>query len=1122
MSDDDLNSVQKFIREIRALLEPLVDIFGDDEVRREVLLSLGLHVTPGLPVPNLQNPSTGLASIDAYIQQSDPDMDGFVSALADIAQLGSAVESFIQVVAADPANADLVAQELLNIFVSALTVGYLRNRQPATYAFMRALGLISEQGFHLDRLGSALQAGSIGFGDLQTEADARRYSDTIFLLAALATAVIVKKFDLDQVQFAYGWEASPGSTSPNADTISDRMLYIGADFESEPDVESTGTKLGTTWALVPKDQQGIALLLALSADGKIIRKLADSWKVELDAGGTAFVLRLGQGGGISGPPDGRFKIKIGRDSEGKPDQRWILGDPHGFRLDIGAAELAGLVSDKDIGFETKFKETRLYFKVDSPIFPSGEWSAQFDLGLGYSKQRKFYLGSGSGLAIDLPISITIGSHLTGVTIQYITLGLKALEEPRSGLGLETSLSASFTLFGAFKATVQRMGLLTEFVFPKQDGKGLDINLKFKPPMGIGLELDLGFMVGGGFIFLDPDNGSYAGILYFEVRRPKIDIGSLTVVGLLNTRLPDGTDIVSLMLIISVKWPFPYVPLSWGFTLNGIGFILGVNRTADTARLTAGVRDHTLESILFPVDPINNAIRVINDVKQVFPVGRGRKIFGGMIELGWGGFITLDVGLLLEFNESWEPARFVIMGVLKINVPTEELGIIVINAAIVGVFDTDGVRIAGSLFESRFEIYNISGDMLLLARGGSNAVFLFSIGGFHPAFQPPSDVPAMRRLTIGLSVGDAFRYTVEYYFAITSNTLQFGAKAEIFIGVHAFNVYGFISFDALFQLDPFQFRIDIRAGLAVRAGSTAILSIELTGVFNGPNPWFIQGKAHFKILWLSFPVDVTFTIGDKKIEPQLTVNVQQNLIDELNRDENWQARQPDDRSAMVVLRSEAVPGRLVVNPFGTLQVAQKRVPLAVKLDRFYNAKVDGANQFDVIALKTDGNDLATERSEEQFARAQFQEMSSADKLSSPSFESLKSGLRATAAGFLKVNQAVTREVTYERSIIDPNGERCWVQLVPLYHADLLATWGSSPSAKSSLATHLKENSPLAPPKVGVVQDAYAVVHSDSLTLVDDKSAKLSFSEASSYLANLSDENPGIASQYIVVPLHEAQQ
>jgi hypothetical protein len=214
--------------------------------------------------------------------------------------------------------------------------------------------------------------------------------------------------------------------------------------------------------------------------------------------------------GVVGPQDAGLKVKITRDSEGELKRRWILGDKKGSRLDIGGFELGGEVSTKDAGIEMALKDTRLVFKVDSPIFPSGEWSAAFDFGLGYSKERGFHLGSGSELTVDIPISVVVGSGVTGLQIQFVTVGLKPLAEPKSGLALETSLSATFTMFGAFAATVQRMGIITDIVFPKEDGQDTDLQFHFKPPMGIGLMLDLGFIAGGGFIFLDPDNGSYAG------------------------------------------------------------------------------------------------------------------------------------------------------------------------------------------------------------------------------------------------------------------------------------------------------------------------------------------------------------------------------------------------------------------------------------------------------------------------------------------------------------------------------------------------------------------------------------------------------------------------------------
>ena len=61
-----------------------------------------------------------------------------------------------------------------------------------------------------------------------------------------------------------------------------------------------------------------------------------------------------------------------------------------------------------------------------------------------------------------------------------------------------------------------------------------------------------------------------------------------------------------------------------------------------------------------------------------------------------------------------------------------------------------------------------------------------------------------------------RIRVEGYFAVTSNTVQFGARAELFFGFDDFSVEGHLGFDALFQFSPFYFIVD-DLGVAVAQG-----------------------------------------------------------------------------------------------------------------------------------------------------------------------------------------------------------------------------------------------------------------------------------------------------------------
>ena len=89
------------------------------------------------------------------------------------------------------------------------------------------------------------------------------------------------------------------------------------------------------------------------------------------------------------------------------------------------------------------------------------------------------------------------------------------------------------------------------------------------------------------------------------------------------------------------------------------------------------------------------------------------------------------------------------------------------------------------------------------------MLIISVGGFHPAFREiPPDLRDMTRMTIALLSGDNPRLTVQTYFAVTSNTVQYGARVELYAEACGFNIYGFLGYDLLVQFNPFHFIADI--------------------------------------------------------------------------------------------------------------------------------------------------------------------------------------------------------------------------------------------------------------------------------------------------------------------------
>ncbi len=348
-----------------------------------------------------------------------------------------------------------------------------------------------------------------------------------------------------------------------------------------------------------------------------------------------------------------------------------------------------------------------------------------------------------------------------------------MEQGKFPISLGTDIKASL---GPLVAVVQNMGVTATFSFPPNNSGNMgpmQVDFGFKPPNGVGLSIDTGVIKGGGFLYLDFDKGEYFGSLELEFQ----SLFSLKAVGIINTKMPDGSQGFSLLIIITAE--FTPIQLGFGFTLNGVGGLLGLNRTTKVDVLREGIKTNAIKSILFPEDVVANINRIVSDIKQVFPPYPDHFIIGPMAKVGWGtpSLITLELGLLIEIPVP----RIIILGVIKAVLPTEEAALLRLQVNFLGIIDFENKYISfdASLYDSRLLVFTLTGDMAFRLSWGDQPVFILSVGGFHPAFhEAPQDLQNMRRLTISLLSGDNPRISIQCYFAVTSNTVQLGAKAGV--------------------------------------------------------------------------------------------------------------------------------------------------------------------------------------------------------------------------------------------------------------------------------------------------------------------------------------------------------
>ena len=370
------------------------------------------------------------------------------------------------------------------------------------------------------------------------------------------------------------------------------------------------------------------------------------------------------------------------------------------------------------------------------------------------------------------------------------------------------------------------------------------------PEGAGAELDLPGFEGGGYLAHDPVTDEWRGALAAQ-------LGVISVSGFAIL----GTE-PSFLVLIAAEFT-PAIQLSFGFTLVGVGGLVGINRRPDTDALSAAVSSGDLSKLLFPSDPIAQADHLLATLSECFPAQPGSFVVGPMLKLGWGTptLVAATIGVLVS------DAGVVILGRIAITLPFEELAIIRLEALVLGVIDANGLAIDASLANSNIVGVPVEGDIRLRARGGQNALFALSAGGFHPAFAPPDGMAGMHRIGATISPGPILTARLEAYLAVTTSSVQFGAHVELQAGIDGFGIKGHLDFDALFVFDPFGFMIDFSAGVSVECADFSVASIELSGHLSGTSPWRVRGHASISILWWDVDVDIPeITWGDANPPP----------------------------------------------------------------------------------------------------------------------------------------------------------------------------------------------------------------------------------------------------------------
>ena len=393
----------------------------------------------------------------------------------------------------------------------------------------------------------------------------------------------------------------------------------------------------------------------------------------------------------------------------------------------------------------------------------------------------------------------------------------------------------------------------------------------------------------------------------------------------------------------------------------------------------------------------------------------------MALIGWGTptLLSAAIAVIVELPE---PIRIVLIARVAVRAPSESASVVRLNMDALGVLDfaKNEASLDATLYDSHILNYTLSGDMALRACWATKREFLLAVGGFHPQFTPPPGFPALKRITIDMPSGPISKLTLAAY---SRHHLEHAAIRGDDRCLHwglGLRAEGAPRVQRLAAVPSVPFRCrhlgDGGSDGGQRRTHVGGCERDVVGA---------ESVAHcgsFKISLLFFDVHLSFSHswggtlagGDGSG----AVDVLGLLTAAVGDARNWHAPLAAGIQGLVSTRDSA--GAMKAHPLAVLEVHQTVVPLDLAITRYGTAAVAGANQFTITGFTVGGSALGKEDVQEDFAPAQYFDMSEEEKLARPSFEAHNAGARMSG-GAVKASRFLRKPVGYKTLYVDKTGE-----------------------------------------------------------------------------------------------------
>ncbi|OJJ87728.1 uncharacterized protein ASPGLDRAFT_118417 [Aspergillus glaucus CBS 516.65] len=241
-------------------------------------------------------------------------------------------------------------------------------------------------------------------------------------------------------------------------------------------------------------------------------------------------------------------------------------------------------------------------------------------------------------------------------------------------------------------------------------------------------------------------------------------------------------------------------------------------------------------------------------------------------------LSVDAVVVINFGTS---VKLGIFGVATVDLPYEKakskFAHVELGLAAVVEFDYGTMKVEGQLARTSFILHpdcHPTGGFALYSwfdapHADKNQVgnFVFTVGGYHRAFDPPVGYPQPPRLNISWSYSSSISITGKAYFAITPKVCMGGGELHLSFAAGPIKAWFDASTDFLMNYQPFYFTAECRVSVGVSYTIDAWIVQKTISceVGAGLSLWGppMAGRVHVEIWITSF--DINF--GESPSKPE---------------------------------------------------------------------------------------------------------------------------------------------------------------------------------------------------------------------------------------------------------------